>query len=222
MKDAYHKCINLFSRENSRVLIITHENNDEVVSVENAGAGVVDFISLTGEGGDLSGLVDTDAMYDLVILDQVSDAPLLSEKLAAIWKTREEMFAALSTRMHPQGSLIIFTQNAVNLRQLSFLRHALTNLFKRTVSPGTFLRQFTRELTAVGFLKFDYFYVYPDFDSFAHLISTERHAFQAVLSLKYGLPLNAIRRPKFWLRWVLSNSQLDRWLFRCQIIWVRK
>ncbi len=222
MQDAYHKCINLFARENSRVLIITHGRNDEAASVGNSGAGVVDFISLSGEAEDLLSLADADALYDLVILDQVGDAPLLSEKLAAIWKTREEMFAALSTRIHPQGSLIIFTQNAVNLHQLSFLRHALTNLFKRTASPGTFLHQFTRELTAVGFLKFDYFYVYPDFDSFAHLISTERHAFQAVLSLKYGLPLDAIRRPKFWLRWVLSNSQLDRWLFRCQMIWVRK
>ncbi|MCH9638194.1 MAG: hypothetical protein K0U40_01755 [Betaproteobacteria bacterium] len=217
MKNTYQKCIRLFSSEKPRVLIITNE------SIGKQDAGGVDFVSLSHKfEKKLLCNKSTDALYDLVILDQVCDSPLLCEKLASIWKTREEMFTSLSNRIAPQGSIIIFTQNTVNLHKISLLFYALINTFKRTHSSGTFLRQYTSELKAAKFIKFDYFYIYPDFDSFSHLISIDRQAFQEVISLKYGLPLNIHRHPKYWLRWVLCKIQLDRWLFCCQMIWIRK
>jgi len=231
---AHQKCILLFSRDESRILIITDEDNYKIESAGKLGTRTIDFVSLKNvfKGKTPCRLFDTFndknvdnhncKLYDLIILDQVCDSPILHKNYASIRRTRQEMFTSLSKYIEPKGSLIILTQNAINLQKISNLFNALINSFIRTRLPGTFLHQFTNELKNVGFLKFNYFYIYPDFDSFAHLISNDRKAFREAISHKYSIPLNIYHQPKFWLRWISTRAQLDRWLLCCQMIWVRK
>ncbi len=231
---AYQKCILLFSRDKSRILIITDKGNYKKESACKLGARTVDFVSLRSEfkGKTLCDLFDAFSrknaghhnckLYDLIILDQVCDSPILHKNCALIWRNRQEMFTSLSKHIEPKGSLVILTQNAINLQKISSLFNALINFFIRTRLPGTFLHQFTNELKNVGFLKFNYFYIYPDFSSFAHLISNDRNAFRDAISHKYSTSLNIYHRPKFWLRWIFTRAQLDRWFLCCQMIWVKK
>ena len=230
----YQKCILLFSRDKSRILIITDENNCKKESACKLGARTVDFVSLKNEFKDKTRYEQYDAfrhknvdhhdckLYDLIILDQICDSPKLHKNCTLIWRTRQEMFTSLSKYLEPKGSLVILTQNAINLQKISNLFNALINSFIRTRLSGTFLHQFTSELKNAGFLKFNYFYIYPDFNSFAHLISNDRNAFREAISHKYLIPLYIYHRPKFWLRWIFTRAQFDRLFLCCQMIWVKK
>ena len=228
MIGTYEKCITLFSKKNSRTLIIAGEENEKIMLWRKKDGMNVDFFSLSnisnGTGMErFNTAINQFSGYDLIILDHVCESPLLgTEKQTFIWKSRQEMFFSLSKKMHEQGSVIIFSSNAINVKKPATFFYALTNLFLNTFFPGSFAGQLTSELKKAEFSKFDCFYIYPEINTFSLLISNDRKAFSDAIKSKYGLPLKIYRRPKLWLRWLGCYLQLDRWLLSCQMIWIRK
>ncbi|MCP5245877.1 MAG: hypothetical protein H6937_08000 [Burkholderiales bacterium] len=194
----------------------------------------VDFISLPSSGnGNLERFntainpktndINQHVGYDLIILDHVCESPLLGTAIQTLeWKKRQEMFFSLSKKIHEQGSIIIFSNNATDVRNPAVFFYALTNLFLNTFFSGSFAGQVTRELKRAGFSKFDCFYLYPEINTFSQLISDSRKAFGDAIKSKYFLPLKIYRRPKLWLRWLGCYLQLDRCLLSSQMIWARK
>jgi len=229
MKDTYQKCISLFSEKNSRVLIITNENCQIEPPNYEQGIRTIDMVS---SGSDADSKIlnrfrkdrvnEGDNFYDLIILDQVRDSPLLQAKLSSVWQTSQEMFIALSEHTTSQGNLIVLTKNKINLRSAFLFFSTLICFFKRIQFSSTFIAQYSRELKEAGFQRIDCFYVFPDFNSFAHLISDERNAFLGVFSHKYGLPSDIHRRPRYWLPWLAVWIRFDRWLLCSQLLWARK
>lgn len=235
MIETYKKCIGLFSQKNPYVLIITNEENENILSWCKENAVNIDYMSLKGkkekwvleklldstekEKGDISQY----AAYDLVILDRVCESPLLNiNSDSMIWKNRQEFFYSISKKMTAQSSLVIFSVNEIYLRKPSVFLYASINLFLRTFFSGVFTSQLVSQLKKAGFSRFDSFYIYPELAGFSQLISNDKKAFRDAMQSKYGLPLKIYRYPKFWFRWLVCYLRLDSLFLLDQMIWIRK
>ncbi len=236
MIDTYEKCISLFSRRNARVLIVVEEDKEKISLWRQKNNLNIELVSLRNNKGEwnlkqldtfhnqkISDFSSLPAEYDLIILDQICNSPLIgTKKHNAVWKNRQEMFRALSNKTAVHGCIILFSKNAACLRNPFVFFYALTNLFIRTFLSGTFIVQLAKELKIAGFSQLACFYVYPELNTFSKLISDDKKAFQDAMTSMYGLPLDISRHPEFWLRWLSCYLRLDRWLLNCKMIWVRK
>jgi hypothetical protein len=235
MIDTYEKCIGLFSKEDSCILIITSERNDEALLWSKESARSIDYIPLKDDAEKLvleklhvsnskqKSDIGQHAEYDLIILDRICESPLFdTKKNALIWKNRQEMFYSLSNLVAVQGSIVLFSENATCLRNPSVFFYASINLLMRTFCSGTFISQLINELKIAGFSRFNSFYIYPELTVFSQLISDDRKAFRDAITSKHGLPFEIFRQPRFWFRWLRCFLQLDRWLLSCQMIWIRR
>jgi hypothetical protein len=235
MIDTYEKCISLFSRKNARILIVVEEDKEKISLWRQKNNLNVELVSLRNNKGELDlkqpdishnkqfNDSDQPVEYDLIILDQICNSPLIGTKIHnAVWKNREEMFHALSSKTATHGCIILFSKNAACIRDPFAFFYALINLFIRTFLSGAFIVQLAKELKKAGFSQLACFYVYPELNTFSKLISDDKKAFQDAMTSMYGLPLDISRRPEFWLRWLGCYLRLDRWLLSCRMIWIRK
>lgn len=235
MIDTYEKCISLFSRKCARILIIAKEDNKKVSLWRQKSNLNVEFVSLKNDYGeldlkqsDLSNYhkiddVNQPVEYDLIILDQVCDSPLIGiKKHKSVWKNRQEMFHALWNKTAADGCILLFSKNAAYLGSPIVFFYALINLFYRTFLSGVFKVQLAKELKKAGFSQLMCFYPYPELNTITKLISDDKAAFRDALTSMYGLPLTVSHRPEFWLRWLGWYLRLDRWLLGCKILWIRK
>jgi len=227
----------LFSRKNSRILIITNEENDNTLLWIKESAINIDHIALKAlngnknkltpeeihNAGNKKGYINQDAEYDLIILDRICESPLLvTSGNTIIWKDRQELFHTLSKRMPEQSTIILFSENATYLRKLSSFFYASINFFLRTSCSGVFISQLIKELKKAGFSGFNCFYIYPELTVLSQLISDDKKAFGDAMKSKYGLPFKIYRHPRLWLRWLSCYLQLNRLFLPYQMIWIKK